>query len=161
MANNRPQITQAAASSRITDGTFHIKSNTSDVYLTCPQDEDSMVAVQKSDPFSDSQKVRHRYYSSWYRHGFYLNELLIRTVQWRISLIGDGAYSIVGRRGNLEVPLCAGDGNELVCDSSGEQTFWTIEPRGDTYVSVASSHYHLILCTHRLRTGSETLRTPR
>jgi len=108
LSNSRAQ-SQASASSYIPDGGFQIKSSVTDLYLTCPQDEDSMVYLQKSDPFSNSQK-------------------------WWISHVADGTYSIVGHRGNSAVPLCTGDGNELICDSEGEHTTWTIEPRGETYV---------------------------
>ena len=87
-----------------------------------------MVSLQKSDPFSNSQKVRPRHDP---RRRFITNRA---DIQWWVSHVADGAYSIVGHQGNSAVPLCAGDGNELICDSEGDHTTWTIEPRGETYV---------------------------
>lgn len=83
--------------------------------------------------------------------------------QWSITNIADGAYTIVGRRGDSDVPLCTGDGNELICDSDGEHTSWTIEARGDTYVSAFFMPYRPMSfhSCYLLGTGLEMLQTPR
>ena len=41
----------------------------------------------------------------------------------------------MARRGNEDVPLSTGNANALVCAPGGKYTTWTIEPRGDAYVS--------------------------
>ena len=56
-------------------------------------------------------------------------------MQWSISHVEDGAYRLASHRGSSDVPLSTGSGNELVCIPDGNSTTWTIEPRGNTYVS--------------------------
>ena len=57
--NERPR--SQATLPPISDGIYHIKSYIADVYLTCPQDADSMIAVQQLGSSKDPnacQKVR-------------------------------------------------------------------------------------------------------
>ena len=51
----------------------------------------------------------------------------------------------MARRGNEDVPLSTGKANSLVCVPGGGYTTWTIEPRGDAYVSAFSTYCLSIL----------------
>ncbi|KAF8433666.1 WD40-repeat-containing domain protein [Boletus edulis BED1] len=93
----------------IRDGSYRIKSNTTGLYLTCPQDTLGTVVVQELDELNVSQR-------------------------WTISFAADGAYNIAGHKGDSDVPLSVGSANTLVCVPGGGHTTWTIEPRGDAYV---------------------------
>lgn len=56
--NDHPQVARAAPL-RISDGAYRIKSNTDDLYLTCPQDGAGTVVAQQSEESSVAQRVRH------------------------------------------------------------------------------------------------------
>ena len=62
----------------------------------------------------------------------------------------------MGRRGSLDVPLVARNGNELICVPDDDSTAWTIEPRGHAYV-LAFSFYLLSLTDLTIETGLEML----
>ncbi|KAG6372090.1 WD40-repeat-containing domain protein [Boletus reticuloceps] len=93
---------------RILDGTYYIKNNTGDLYLTCSQAAPGSVFMQKLDQSNVHQR-------------------------WAVSLLGDGIYKITTRKGNQDIPLTTGNANVLVSPDL-EYTTWTIEPRGDAYV---------------------------
>ena len=64
----------------------------------------------------------------------------------------------MGCRQDSDAPLSAGDGNTLVCVPGNGHTTWTIEPRGDAYVS---AFIRYIFAVHLpTKTGLETLETP-
>ncbi|KAG6372522.1 quinon protein alcohol dehydrogenase-like superfamily [Boletus reticuloceps] len=93
---------------RILDGTYYIKNNTGDLYLTCSQAAPGSVFMQRLDQSNVHQR-------------------------WAVSLLGDGIYKITTRKGNQDIPLTTGNANVLVSPDL-EYTTWTIEPRGDAYV---------------------------
>ena len=64
----------------------------------------------------------------------------------------------MGRRGSLDVPLVARNGNELICVPDGDSTAWTIEPRGHAYV-LAFAFYLPLLSDLTTETGLEMLQT--
>ncbi|KAF8129776.1 WD40-repeat-containing domain protein [Boletus edulis] len=95
---------------RILDGTYYIKNNTGDLYLSCSQTAPDSVFMQKLDQSNVHQR-------------------------WAVSPLGDGTYEITTRKGNqsIDIPLTTGNANVLVSPDL-EHTTWTIEPRGDAYV---------------------------
>lgn len=59
----------------------------------------------------------------------------------------------MGSDGNSDVKLSIGKDNELVCVPDGRT--WTIDPRGDAYVSAFTPVSRLIYLS--IKTGLETL----
>ena len=77
-----------------------------------------------------------------------------RFVQWSISHVEDGAYRLASHRGSSDVPLSTGNGNELVCVPDGSSTTWTIEPRGNAYVSAFIPYCPYDSLIHQDRIGN-------
>ncbi|KAG6381309.1 hypothetical protein JVT61DRAFT_5716 [Boletus reticuloceps] len=113
---------------RILDGNYLIKSKTRDLCLTW-SDGSSRVCAQsnESSPFQ----------------------------VWTISSVANGAYSIMCYRRNSDA-LSVGNAGASVCISGGRRTAWTIEPRGDSYVSAltVSLPYDPPPLTHQDRIGN-------
>lgn len=74
-------------------------------------------------------------------------------MQWSISHVEEGAYSILGHRQGSDVPLSTRNGNELVCVPDDNIT-WSIEPRGSAYVSVSTHYRPDCLFIYLLRIGN-------
>ncbi|KAF8129634.1 hypothetical protein EV363DRAFT_1168834 [Boletus edulis] len=99
--NDNPQ--PAHTTPRIPDGQYRIRSNTDDLYLTCPGNGVGTVVVQPLNRSSASQK-------------------------WTVSLVADGIYNVTG---NPSAPLSVGVRNSLVTGRKG--TTWTFDARGNAY----------------------------
>ncbi|KAF9058503.1 hypothetical protein BDP27DRAFT_1432645 [Rhodocollybia butyracea] len=103
----------------IRNGTYRIKSQSSNNYLDCSSD--GSVTAQPSN----------------------------RTIsqQWNITSAGDGDYELqsAAQRQTLRV----NDQNQLICNPSPRRVTWTIEPRGfDAYVCVAFAQCLRVLVYH-------------
>ncbi|KAF8129633.1 acyl transferase/acyl hydrolase/lysophospholipase [Boletus edulis] len=91
---------------RVPDGTYRIKCNTGDLYLTRPQDGAATVVVRPLNQPDASQR-------------------------WTVSVVANGTYHIL-MASNSKAPLSVGIRNALV--TGRRSTTWTFEPRGDAYV---------------------------